>query len=143
MGAAGLTAACAPTISVDVAPDATDPVCASVVLDTPDELLTFDRQATSSQATTAWGRSGAAITLRCGVEPPGPSAQCVGVENPDGSSVDWVATQGDAGWTFVTYGRDPAVEVQVPNGLDVGQPTAPLVDLSAAVQDTPATAGCS
>ncbi|MGC5168835.1 DUF3515 family protein [Luteimicrobium sp. DT211] len=135
--------ACSPVISVPAAANATDPACADVVLDLPDQVAGQDQRTTSSQATSAWGGAGSAITLRCGVEQPGPSDQCQSIENPDGSSVDWVATESSSGWTFVTYGRDPAIEVQVPQSLGEGQPTVALVDVAPAVLDVRATKRCT
>lgn len=140
---AAVLAGCAPTISVPVAPDATDPRCATIVLDAPDTVAGLRQVPASSQATTAWGSEGAAITLRCGVAQPGPSDQCESVENPDGTSIDWVASQDADGWTFVTYGRTPAVEVAVPASLRLAQPTAALVDVAPAVDDVRATKTCS
>jgi len=135
--------ACAPVISVPVATHATDPACADVVLDLPDQVAGQDQKTTSSQATSAWGSAGSAITLRCGVAEPGPSDRCQSIENPDGSSVDWVTDETPTGWTFVTYGRDPAIEVQVPKSLGEGQPTVALVDVAPAVADVRATKRCS
>ncbi len=126
-----------------VATHATDPACADVVLDLPDQVAGQDQRTTSSQATSAWGSAGSAITLRCGVVQPGPSDQCQSIENPDGTSVDWITTQTSSGWTFVTYGRDPAIEVQVPTALGEGQPTVALVDVAPAVLDVEATQSCS
>ena len=115
-------AACAPSVAVQAAPDATDPVCADVVLATPDELDEGLRRIdTTAQATTAWGSRTAAIVLRCGVQPPGPTTEhCQTVETPGGPSIDWVVVASDpqdenaSDWTFTTYGRVPAVEVFVP-----------------------------
>ncbi len=139
---AALTA-CSPVISVPVADGATDPTCADVVLDLPDQVAGQDQRTTSSQATSAWGRSGSAITLRCGVAQPGPSDQCQSIENPDGTSVDWITSETSTGWTFVTYGRDPAIEVKVPKSLGEGQPTVALVDVAPAVLDVKATQHCT
>jgi hypothetical protein len=130
-------------ISVPAATHATDPRCADIVLDTPDSVADQPKVTTTSQATTAWGKEDAAITLQCGVAQPGPSDQCQAISNPDGTSVDWIVAQTSTGWTFVTYGRDPAVQVQVPKSLSEGQPTTALVDLARAVSDVPATATCS
>lgn len=136
---------CAPTVAVPVAPDATEPVCASVVLATPDTLLDLPRIRTTSQATTAWGAAGAAVTLRCGVEAPGPSADCLAIDATGGreAPVDWIATQTTSGWSFVTYGRSPAVQVQVPDSAGLGQPSAVLADLGGAVALVSATERCS
>ncbi|SDS35823.1 Protein of unknown function [Paraoerskovia marina] len=135
---------CAPTIGVPAAEDATDPVCASIVLSVPDELAGLPQVPTNSQATTAWGEPGAAITLRCGVEPPGPTAEapCLTVESSSGD-VDWLAAPDDEGtWTFVTYGRDPAVEVQVPPAITEDRSTSFVADLNRAVSEAPATRTC-
>lgn len=113
---------CASAVPVTVAPHATDPVCARIVLDTPDSLgAGLAKRRTDAQATTAWGSARDAIVLRCGVEPLGPTTDhCVSVATPNGPSIDWVvvASKGEddpaSDWTFTTYGRVPAVEVQVP-----------------------------
>ncbi|MFS0704666.1 DUF3515 family protein [Cellulomonas sp. 179-A 9B4 NHS] len=112
-------AACAPTVAVDVAPYATDPVCASVVLALPPQLSDdLPRLDTDAQATAAWGRADAAVVLRCGVEPLGPTAdRCQSVETPNGPTTDWVVVEDDGDWTFTTYGRVPAVEVRVPEAV--------------------------
>jgi len=136
-------AACSPVISVPAADGATDPACADVVLDLPDQVAGQDQRTTSSQATSAWGGSGSAITLRCGVAQPAPSDQCQSIENPDGTSVDWITAETSTGWTFVTYGRDPAIEVRVPKSLGEGQPTVALVDVAPAVLDVKATQRCT
>jgi hypothetical protein len=128
---------------VPVAAHATDPRCADVVLDVPATVAGHQKVTTTSQATAAWGSQGAAITLRCGVAAPGPSAQCQAIENPDGTSIDWITFETPTGWSFVTYGRDPATEVDVPRSLGQGQPTAALVDLADAVTDVPATSRCT
>ena len=142
-------AACAPAISVQVAPHATDPVCAAVVLALPAELASHPRLDTTSQATTAWGDPAAPIVLRCGVEPPGPTtAKCVTATDGAGTSVDWIAVEGAAGsdggatWTFTTYGREPAVEVTVPPEVTKGSSTSFLVDLGAAVAKTTVVRSC-
>ncbi|MFC8191312.1 DUF3515 family protein [Cellulomonas sp. NPDC057328] len=112
-------AACAPTVAVDVAPYATDPVCASVVLALPPQLSDdLPRLDTDAQATAAWGRPDAAVVLRCGVEPLGPTTdRCQSVETPNGPTTDWVVVEDDGDWTFTTYGRVPAVEVRVPEAV--------------------------
>ena len=139
--AVGLVAlgACTPTITVEVAPDATDPLCASIVLALPEELGGAERLRTTSQATTAWGTQSSAITLRCGVEPPGPTTEaCQAIEDVSGTSVDWLVVENEGSWVFTTYGRVPAVEVTVPDGVA----TAPVVDLNRAVSLAPQSRHC-
>ncbi|GAB4083501.1 hypothetical protein GCM10028784_01310 [Myceligenerans cantabricum] len=129
------TSGCAPTIGVAVAPDAADPLCASVLLAMPESLAAdLPRVDTNSQATAAWGEPGAAVTLRCGVEPPGPSSQCQSVESADGTTVDWIVATDDEGtWSFTTYGRDPAVEVVVPPAVMADHTSSFVIDLAGAV----------
>lgn len=146
-------AGCASTVPVDVATHATDPVCADVVLSTPDVLGPgLHRLATSAQATTAWGTKQAPVVLRCGVEPPGPTTQrCETIQTPNGPSIDWLvipadAAASDAGtptdWTFVTYGRVPAVEVHVPAEVAAARSTSFLDALGPAVARTAKQRSC-
>lgn len=145
MAVAATLSACSPTIDVPAGPDAGNPLCAKTVLLVPVEVGGLTKVKASSQATAAWGEPGAAITLRCGVDQPaigvGNCQQIVvpisGVE----TTFDWITSSDENGWTFTTYGRDPAVTVQVPASVD-GQPTAPLVDLAGAVNEIPATKHC-
>ncbi len=141
---AGLLAACTPTIGVDAAPDAADPACAPVMLALPDVLAgDLQKARTTSQATAAWGTAGAAVTLRCGVNPPGPSADCQSVDSPQGS-VDWIVQASDDGtWRFTTYGREPAVEVVVPPAITEDHSTSFVTDLARAVTLIEATKTCS
>lgn len=138
-------AACAPTIGTNPpAPDAADPACAPVMLALPDTLAgDLPQRDTNAQATTAWGDPGAAVTLHCGVEAPGPSADCQRVESAAGA-VDWIVEAGEDGtWRFTTYGREPAVEVVVPPSVSADHSTAFVGDLAQAVSNVPATAECS
>lgn len=164
-----LLAGCAAPVGVDAAPHATDPDCARVVLALPDDLGGLPRLTTSSQATAAWGTAVDPVTLRCGVEPPGPTTeQCVTAESDTGLSVDWLVVAGDddeaepgsedgvttpgtdadstgtdpVDWTFTTYGRDPAVEVHVPAAVAAEQSTSFLDDLDAAISQVKADRSC-
>lgn len=133
--------ACAPSISLEAAPYATDPVCASVVLAVPERLGSLEKIVASAQATAAWGTTASAVTLRCGVEPPGPTTEhCQAVEDSTGTSVDWlvVEEEGTGDWVFTTYGRVPATEVRVP----AGSPSSSVVDLNRAVSIAPQTRHC-
>lgn len=138
--AAPLTA-CAPSISVTAGPHATDPVCASIVLAMPDRLGSLERITASAQAAAAWGTTSAAITLRCGVEPPPPTAdQCQAITDATGASVDWIVVEepGTGDWVFTTYGRTPTTEVRIPAGMSGSS----VVDLNRAVSAAPQTRHC-
>lgn len=147
-GVAALTggatlAGCASPVTVAPAPHASDPVCAEVLLRSPQVLLGVERRPTTAQSSRAWGD--VPVVLRCGVEPPGPSPErCVRIEGAAGEAVDWLALEGSDAWVFVTYGRNPAVEVTVPfAALDDGaQPTAALVDLGPAIAATSVERTC-
>ena len=139
---------CSSAIVVEVAPHAADPACASVVLALPQDLDHLGRLRTTSQATVAWGDPTAPVVLRCGVEPPGPTTdQCIAAAD-DKSSVDWVAVSGPADengaaqWTFTTYGRDPAVEVQVPASVTSTRSTSFLLELGPAIEQVEQTRHC-
>lgn len=136
-------AGCAAPVTLQPAPHASDPVCAEVLLRAPQDLLGHERRTTTSQASRAWGAG--PIVLRCGVEPPGPSTErCVRIASTEGDGIDWIAIEGPDAWTFVTYGRAPAVEVVVPLAAlgEADQPTAPLVDLAPAVATTAQVGSC-
>lgn len=142
-------AGCASAVATTAGPHATDPVCAQVVLATPDELSDLERRDTDAQATTAWGDDSGAVVLRCGVEPLGPTTdRCETVEAPDGTSVDWVVVASEpddeagSDWTFTTYGRVPAVQVLVPAAIARTHPTSFLDALGPAVQHTARERGC-
>ncbi|MFC7432613.1 MULTISPECIES: DUF3515 domain-containing protein [unclassified Agrococcus] len=143
LAATALTA-CAPTVSLDVAEDATDPACASVIVALPDVLAEgqvggpLDARDTDAQATAAWGEP-TAVTLRCGVPVPAPStAQCLTFEG-----VDWIAVtgvEGEDAQTFVSYGREPAVEVVIDAEVISGGTV--LGELSQQVSVTERVGGC-
>jgi hypothetical protein len=161
--ASPLLAGCAQAVGVAAAPDAVNPDCARVVLALPETLGDdLEQRRTTSQATSAWGTPSDPVTLRCGVEVPGPTTeQCVTMETAGGSSIDWLvradaepadgagsaaddlATDpGSSDWTFVTYGRDPAVEVHVPASVVAERSTSFLDALSTAVSQVEATRSC-
>jgi hypothetical protein len=144
VGAVGATAACAPRIGVPVADDAANPLCAEVVLAVPDSLgEDLPKLGTTSQATAAWGAPGAAVTLRCGVEVPGPTTDLCQSVGTGSGTVDWVVVEDGAGtWTFTTYGRDPAVQVVVPPAVTANRSTSFIADLGPAVQSVPQTREC-
>lgn len=107
VAAVSLLGACSQPVPLEPAPDATNPDCAEIIVRLPDAIDEHLQRETNAQATGAWGEP-AAILLRCGVEIPGPSAlPCFTVKG-----VDWLRDSSEAPtYKFITYGRDPAVEV--------------------------------
>lgn len=142
-----LVSGCAATASVEPAVEADNPACAEVILQLPEEIAEYERRPTDSQATAVWGDPSAAV-LRCGVEPPGPTTEiCV---RPYG--VDWIelppqeydgeaaAEEGLGTWQYVTYGREPAVEIYL--DADVMPSSTLLAELDAPVEQIDQTAEC-
>lgn len=116
--------------------------CAEVVAALPAELAGAGRrQTTGGAGTAAWGDP--AILLRCGVDPVVVSTQpCVGVPGGQGDEVDWVVLASDSTGAIVrTFGREPAVEVEVPGSYGPA-PVSVLPALGEAVSVVPATAVC-
>jgi hypothetical protein len=129
--AASLLTGCAGTVSLDAAEDSNAEECAYVTVALPETVADLPKRETDAQATGAWG-SPASILLRCGVEVPGPTTlECTTV-----NGVDWIIDDSDApNYRFVTYGRDPAIEVIVDS--DVVHGSTALVDLEPAVSNAP------
>lgn len=88
---------------------ASDPACAKVAKHWPKTVAQQDPRDVSedSPAVRAWGDP--PIIARCGLTSPGPTANCIGA-----SGIDWVWRDLKDGKAFVTYGREPAIEVLVP-----------------------------
>jgi Protein of unknown function (DUF3515) len=112
---------CSPTVALQPAEDAINPVCAQVVVGVPDTVAGLEQR-----------------ILRCGVPVPPPTAEypCFTVDG-----VDWLRNSDDApNYVFTTYGRDPAIEVIV-NG-DAASGSAALMDLAFAVTVSPKQGEC-
>jgi hypothetical protein len=129
-------AGCASAVALDPAEDATNPSCADVIVRLPDAVADAPRRETDAQGTGAWGDP-AAVLLRCGVEPYGPTTlPCYNV-----NGVDWIRDDADdPTFVFTTYGRLPAVQVVV--DADSASGTSALVDLTTAVSAIPQTDIC-
>lgn len=129
----GLLAACTPTVPLDPAADATNPKCADVIVRLPDSVAGLGIRQTDAQATAAWGTP-TAVLLRCGVTPPGPTADlCYTLKG-----VDWVRHQRNSRiYVFTTFGRTPATEVVIDDRLTHGQSSFILADLANAVGTIP------
>lgn len=147
IGASLVLAACGSSVELEPAPEASDPVCARVLINMPDELSGAEKRSTTTQASRAWGDP--PITIRCGVEPPGPTTdRCVTAIDASGRSIDWVMREiGDQGvdentWHFTTYGRTPAIEVVVPVEYAGTDATDVLGILGESIAQIPATREC-
>ncbi|MGF6821284.1 hypothetical protein M2317_000170 [Microbacterium sp. ZKA21] len=108
-----LLGGCAPTVHLEPAADANNPLCADVIvsLQNTQNLAGQDRRWTDAQATAAWGEESSAILLTCGLDKPAPTAelQCVTLEG-----VDWLVDASETPYVrLTTYGREPAVQMYI------------------------------
>ena len=129
---------------VEAAPDAADPACTRLLADLPGDLDGLAQRPQGAAGVAAWG--GDQVVLRCGSVVLGPTSKpCVPVGPQEGPSVDWVEdARSDRAVRFLTYGRDPAVEVTVRfgDGISADQATSQLVDLAAPVSRIVQTRTC-
>jgi hypothetical protein len=128
--------ACSPTVSLEPAADANNPGCADVIVRLPDVVDGQERRTTNAQSTAAWGNP-TTVILRCGIEPVEISTlPCV-----TASDVDWLVDESaKPSFRFISFGRDPAVEVIVDSENAVGVNV--LESLSPAVQTIEPTKLC-
>lgn len=102
-------------LAIEPAAAGADPACARVAAAWPRVVAGRERApvAQDPAGVAAWGEP--AIVARCGVPAPPPTTHdCIAADG-----VDWVARplpagQGGGGTLFLSYGRDPAIEVRVP-----------------------------
>lgn len=134
--AALLLSGCAAVINLEAAPDANNPACAEVSVRLPDTMGEHEKRFTNAQATAAWGDPSAVI-LRCGLPPVEASLlPCATAGN-----VDWLVDDSQApSFRFITFGREPAVEVIVDSERASGIST--LESLSFAVGQIEASKFC-
>lgn len=107
-------ASCSSAVKVQPFEGSDTPVCREVADAWPATVGGQPSRETAVQTrgVAAWGDP--AIIARCGAPVPGPTTdQCLDVEG-----VDWVADQLEDGVAFTTYGRDPAIEVLVPDAFE-------------------------
>lgn len=102
---------CSSAVEVGIPEDADHESCVAASERWPDEVKgELEPTGTDPEdpAAAAWGDP--AVIARCGMPPPGPTEnQCIVVDG-----VDWVAEELDDGTRLTTFGRDPAIEVIVP-----------------------------
>lgn len=111
------------------APDASSAACAKVAAKWPATVAKQDSRETTARTdgVRAWGDP--AIIARCGVAPPGPTTD----ECADVNGVDWVTRRLSDGFSFVTYGRTPAIEVLIPTKYE----SWPIAAFTEAAQQIP------
>lgn len=119
--------------SVDVAlpARADSSACDAAADHWPEELAGLDPTETdpSDPAIRAWGDP--AVIARCGMPALGPTKeQCVVVDE-----VDWVAQELSDGTKMTSFGRDPAIEIIVPQEHGPGPLLLPA--FTEAVQELP------
>ncbi len=111
-------------------PDAGSAACTGLLERLPKRVLDRERNDLDVAGSAAWGDP--AIVLRCGVPAPGPSANCLEV-----NQLEWIFTETKDVFRFVTHDRIPAVEVTVPTSIDRTMASGALVDLEPAVKPLP------
>lgn len=152
-GAALALTGCARAVTVDPAPYAADPICGQIILALPSQLAGLDEVPASAQSAVAWGDGD--IVLRCGVEPPPPTEdRCISVTSGAGVTVDWINPEADSdlipphanvergAWSYISYGRVPAVELVVTTESGTQSPVEILNAISLAVDNAPADRFC-
>lgn len=132
-----LLSGCAQSVVLEPAEDANHPGCAEVMVRLPSEIGDLTQRYTTAQATSAWGEP-AAIILRCGIAPVMVSElPCV-----TAGEVDWLVDDSAApNFRFISFGRDPAIEVIVDSESASGISALEAVGL--AVATNPAEKRCS
>ncbi|MEU3333971.1 DUF3515 family protein [Streptomyces sp. NPDC006668] len=110
--------------------------CRRVVDGYPSGLAGLERADVGVPGAAVWGDG--AVTARCGLEPPAATIDaCVNVDD-----VDWVwrPKAHDGRKVLVTYGRDPAVEIEISDRVTAVDDV--LVELSGAVRPLAPHARC-
>ncbi|MGW0846087.1 DUF3515 family protein [Streptomyces sp. NPDC002787] len=119
-----------PALDVRPAARAGDPACTRIADRYPDRIAGESRDPVAVTGVASWGNGG--VVLRCGLEPPGETADpCVEVDG-----VDWVFREdrstGSGYRILITYGRNPAVQAFVDERITAVDGV--LVDLSDVVR---------
>ena len=116
------------TEKLTAGPDASNAACTKLMTRLPKTVLSKARNtAQEPKGVATWGTP--AISLTCGAAPTGPTPDKAFAVN----NVCWVITDDTTSYMFLTYGRDPAVQVRVPSSVERSQATGALVDLDEAV----------
>lgn len=120
--------ACSSPVTIPPAQHAPAAECAVVIVNLPDTLEGQPSRSTTSQSTAAWGDP-AVLLFRCGLEMPVASDEvCF-----EAGGIDWLSLADDEGnYRFISYGRDPAVELIISADTQLNNRAA-LEELSEAV----------
>ena len=113
-----LTACGDSPVAAKPAAQASSSECAAVAKSWPKTVAGLDSYPNSADSTTvhAWGKNADdALIARCGVTSPGPTSDACFSAN----DVDWVQIPVSGGTRYVTYGREPAIEVLVPSSANL------------------------
>ena len=109
--AGGLLSGCSSTVEASPPPQAGTAACTEAASRWPETVSGKGRVETTadSPAVAAWGDP--PVIARCGLAALAPTTQeCLAVDG-----VDWVVRELSDGAAFTTFGRDPAIEVLVPD----------------------------
>jgi hypothetical protein len=129
-------AGCGSASTVEPAPNAGAGACKSLIGRVPRTVLGAPRNTLDVTGAASWGDP--AVVLRCGVTPPGPTTdRCV-----EANGLDWVFSETKTTYQFVSYGRNPAIEVRVPASIDRTEAPNALIDLADAVRPIAVTTKC-
>ncbi|MGE9807871.1 MULTISPECIES: DUF3515 family protein [unclassified Janibacter] len=132
LGAVGGLSACSGAVEVADAPLAEDPACAKVAAAWPTTVANQAVVETTGAGATvrAWGDP--TIVARCGVPALTPTTeQCI-----EADGLGWVVSDLSDGVRLTTYGKDPAVEILVPEAYAPAPLLLPaFADAAAALPD--------
>lgn len=109
--AGGLLSGCSSAVEASPPPQAGSAACTAAASGWPESVSGKGRVETTadSPAVAAWGDP--PVIARCGLAALAPTTQeCLAVDG-----VDWVVRELSDGAAFTTFGRDPAIEVLVPD----------------------------
>lgn len=138
-----LLSGCSPTVALEPAADANNPLCAEIMVRLPNAIGELERRWTNAQSTAVWANEeDLTVFLSCGVAVPAPTAelQCVSL-----GGVDWLVDASETPWLRMTaYGRDPATQVYVNTDPGTGGVSSNdvLTALGPVVATNPAQGAC-
>ena len=132
---AGLSGCSAP-VSLEPAADSNNVLCADVTVRLPDTVDGLSRRDTNAQSTGAWGNP-ARVILRCGL----PEVTVSKLTCVTEAGIDWLVDDSQKpSYRFITFGRNPAVEVIVDSNHATGVNS--LDDVASAVKSIEQTKHC-